>query len=151
MLHIVPGRQINHVQELAVDGRSLRRSTDLEVLLGENLEVDLVEVEVMALLGYVLNDPFLHRSLSGHDRRRFVGVEHHGLLACAYLGDEELSCLIILAEPEDAGGRHWLATEPAKPLLAIAQRSEIADVIMFTPFINVVMLSQRNVENRPGW
>src|SRR5882724_9377693 len=137
MLHIVPGRQINHVQELAVDGRSFRRSTELEVLLGENLEVDLVQVEVMALLGYVLNDPFLHRSLSGHDRWRLVGVEHHRLLVCAYLGDEELSSLIILAELENAGGRHWRAAEPAKPLLAIAQRSEISDVIMFTPLINV--------------
>src|SRR5258708_20708369 len=130
MLHIVPGRQINHVQELAVDGRRLRRSTDLEVLRGENLEVDLVQVEVMALLGYVLNDPFLHRSLSGHDRWRLVGVEHHGLLACAYLGDEELIGLIVLAELENAGGRHWLATESAKPLLASVQTSEIADVVI---------------------
>src|SRR5258708_24098650 len=136
MLHIVPGRQINHVQELAVDGRGFRRSTDLEVLLGKNLEVDLVQVEVMALLGYVLNDPFLHRPLSGHDRWRFVSVEHHRLLSCAYLGDEELIGLIILAELEDAGGRHWLATESAKPLLASAQSSEIGDF-----FIAVSMLS----------
>src|SRR5260370_3259316 len=141
MLHLVPGRQINHVQELAVDGRSLRRSIDLEVLLGENLEVDLVQVEVMALLSYVLNDPFLHRSLSGHDRWRLVGVEHHGLLDCSYLGDEELIGLIVLAELEDTGGRHWRATESAKPLLASAQSTEIADVVMFTSFIAAVMLS----------
>jgi hypothetical protein len=53
------------------------------------------------------------------------------------LGDEEL-ILIILAELEDAGGRHWLATEPAKPLLASAQSSEIAD---FVTFIAIIMLS----------
>src|SRR5260370_20133491 len=114
MLPAVPGRQVNRIQEPAVRGRHLCGSIDLEVLLGENLEVDLVQVEVMALLGYVLNDPFLHRSLRGHHRWRLVGVEHHGLLACAYLGDEELSSLVVLAELKYAGGRHWLATEPAK-------------------------------------
>src|SRR5207253_927357 len=109
--------------------------------LGENLEVDLVQVEVMALLSLVLNDPFLHRSLSDHDRRRLVGVEHHGLLACAYLSDEELIGLIILAELEDVNGRHWHAAECAKPLLASVQSSEIAAVVVFTSLISVVMSS----------
>ena len=92
--------------------------------------MNLVQVEVMALLSYVLNDPSLHRSLSGHDRWRLVGVEHHRLLACAYLGDEELTGLIVLAELEDPGGRHWCATESAKSLLASVQTSEIADVVI---------------------
>ena len=87
-----------------------------------------------------MNDPFLHRSLSGHDRCRLVGVEDHRLLACAHLGDEELIGLIILAELEDAGGRHWRAAESAKPLLASVQTSEIAEVVVFTSFISFVII-----------
>jgi len=84
----------------------------------------------MALLSYVLNDPSLHRSLSGHDRWRLVGVEHHRLLACAYLGDEELTGLIVSLNWKtrvvDTGAllsppnRCWLVFKPVK----------IADVVI---------------------
>src|SRR4029077_5485369 len=53
ILHVVPEWSLDHVQELAVDGRRLRTAIDLEVVLGENLEVDLVHVEFMVLLSYV--------------------------------------------------------------------------------------------------
>jgi len=46
------------------------------------------------------------------------------------LGDEELTGLIVLAELEDPGGRHWCATESAKSPLASVQTSEIADVVI---------------------
>jgi len=43
--------------------------------------VDLVHVEFMVLLRYVLNDPFFHRFPAWYDRRRIVVVEQRWLLA----------------------------------------------------------------------
>src|SRR6266478_5559327 len=66
--------------------------------------MDLVLVEFMILPGYVLNNPFFHRSLRGHDRWRIVVVEECWLLARAHLGNEELGGL-NLAELEGTRGR----------------------------------------------
>src|SRR6516225_263839 len=83
-------------------------------------------MEFMILLGYVLNKPFLHRSLRSHHGGRIVVVEHGGKLAGADLGDEELGGL-ILAELEDArGGRVGLA-DPAEPPLMSVQPRKGAD------------------------
>src|SRR5260370_40461590 len=68
-------RDLHHVQELTVDARRLLGPVDLEVVLGEHLEMNLVLVELMGFPGVVLDDPFLHRSLRGDDRRRLVVVE----------------------------------------------------------------------------
>lgn len=86
-----PEWNLNHVQKLTVDGRGLLRSIDLEVVLRENLEMDLVHMKFMVLPSYVLNIPLFDESLRGNHRRRIVVVEHHWLLARAYLGDEEFS------------------------------------------------------------
>src|SRR5258708_6590118 len=112
-----PERDFNHVRKLPGNGRRLRVVIDLEVVLRLDQEVDLVHVEFVVLLGYVLNDPLFHRSLCGHDRWRIVAVEQRWLLARAYLRNKELGRL-YLAELEGARGRDGLAADPAKPLLA---------------------------------
>ena len=68
-------RHLDHIQELAVDGWRLLTAVDLEVVLGQNHEMDLVLVQFVVLAGVVLDDPFLHGSLGGDDRRRVVIVE----------------------------------------------------------------------------
>src|SRR5437879_12759371 len=91
--------------------------------------MDLVLVEFMVLSGYVLDNPFFHRSLRGHDRWRIVVVEQRWLLARAHLGNEELGRL-NLAELERTRGRHGLAAQSAKSLVADGYPSVGADAII---------------------
>ena len=147
ILGVVPERDFDHVQELAVDSRRLRRSVDLEVVLGENLEVDLVHVEFVVLLGGVLNDPLLHRTLRGHDRRRVVVVEQRRLLARAHLGNEELRRLVF-AELERAGRRHRGAAHAAKAPLAAAQSRGRGDFVVRAA-VDAAAVGQHNVEYGP--
>ena len=60
-------RNLDHVEELAVDGRRLHAAVGFEVVLLQHLEMDLVLVEFVILLSAVLDDPLLHGSLGGDD------------------------------------------------------------------------------------
>jgi hypothetical protein len=51
-------------------------SIGLKVVLGENLEVYLVQVKLVVLPGSILNSPMLDRSLRCNDGGRIVIVEH---------------------------------------------------------------------------
>jgi hypothetical protein len=69
-------RNLNHIQEPAVDGRRLMAAIGFEVVLLQDHEMDLVLMEFVILAGVVLDDPLLHGSLGGDDRRRVVIVEY---------------------------------------------------------------------------
>ena len=60
-------RNLDHVEELAVDGRRLHAAVGFEVVLLQHLEMDLVLVEFVVLLSAILNDPLLHGSLGSDD------------------------------------------------------------------------------------
>jgi hypothetical protein len=60
-------RNLNHIQELTVDGRRLLTAVNLEVVLRQHHEMDLVLVEFVVLAGVVLDEPLLHGSLGGDD------------------------------------------------------------------------------------
>src|SRR5258708_11407595 len=101
----------------------------------------------MVLLGDVLDDRFLHRSLRGNDRRRIVVVEQQCRLADD--GNEELGRL-NLAELEGAGSRYWHTVESAKPLVAGTRSSEITYIVSRgRPFV-FTLACQRNVKYGPG-
>ena len=63
----VAERNLDHVKELAVDGRCLHAAVGFEVVLLEHLEMDLVLMEFVVFLSAVLDDPLLHGSLGGDD------------------------------------------------------------------------------------
>ena|SRR5215469_424934 len=71
----IPEWNLNHIQVLASDDRSLWRAVEFEVILRFNQEVNLVKVEGVAFLSSVLNDPPFDRALRGHNVRRSVGIE----------------------------------------------------------------------------
>src|SRR5579864_3911780 len=115
VLHVVPERHLDHVCELANDGRRGWIAVYLIVVLRKNLEVDLVEMPLMVLLGYVADNPFLHRTLRGDDRWRIVVVKERR--RCSVDGNEKLSWL-DLTEGQVAGSSHGYAAESAEPLLS---------------------------------
>jgi hypothetical protein len=98
----VPGRNLDHVEELVEDARSLHRVVGFKVVLRLHQEVHLVEVELVVLQSVILDGPLFHRSLSCGDRRRSVGIED--LLRLALHSHEELLCGLVLVEVDQARG-----------------------------------------------
>src|SRR5437764_2093067 len=84
----IPEWYLDHVQELPVDPRRLHAAVDLEIVLGQYLEMDLVEVEFMMFRRAVLDGPVLDRTLPGDDGRRVIGVEEHR--SCSVHGNKKV-------------------------------------------------------------
>jgi hypothetical protein len=68
----IPGRHLDHVQVLADNRGRLRVSIELEVVLGFDQKVKLVEVKLVVFERPVLDDPLFHSSLGGHDVGRKI-------------------------------------------------------------------------------
>src|SRR5260370_8759833 len=72
---LVPEWNLDRIQVLAVDGGCLVGAVEFEVVLRFHQEVNLMDVKCVIFERTVLDGPLFHRSLSGHDVGRSIGIE----------------------------------------------------------------------------
>src|SRR5579864_3202424 len=155
-------RDLNHVQELAVNRRLGGSAVGHKVVLRQHLEVNLVLVQFVVFAGVVLDQPFLHRSLNGGDRRRVVAVKRrvqrirlNGALSSSRSHapggvDEECASIFDLLEEHRARDRGGHVHDSAEALLVGVQRGELCDSIIRKRLIGIRIAHNHHIQQWTG-
>src|ERR1700756_5123021 len=127
---LVPEWNLDRIQVLAVDGGCLLGAVQFEVVLRFHQKVNLMDVKFVIFGRTVLDGPLFHRSLSGHDVGRSIGIEQ--VLRLAFHVHEELRWVCgddVLVEEHRALYRYGCGAKPGEPLLSCAHRAKRSDLI----------------------
>src|ERR1700730_9180418 len=129
---LVPEWNLDRIQVLTGDGGCLLGAVDFEVVLRFHQEVNLMDVKFVMLERTVLDGPLFHRSLSGHDVGRTIGIEH--VLRLAFHVHEELRWALVdvLVEEQRTLYRYGRGAKPAEALLSYAHRARVHIILIAT-------------------
>src|SRR6202048_3614856 len=129
---LVPEWNLDRVQVLAGDGGCLLGAVDFEIVLRSHQEVNLMDVKFVMLERTVLDGPLFHRSLSGHDVRRSIGIEQ--VLRLAFHVHEELrrNHTDVLVEEQRTLYRYGCGAQPGEALLSRAHPADVHIIISAT-------------------
>src|ERR1700676_3980221 len=127
---LVPERNLDRIQVLAVVGEYLLGAVEFEVVLRFHQEVNLMDVKCVIFERTVLDGPLFHRSLSGHDVGRSIGIEY--VLRLPLHVHEELRWVLayVLVEERRALYRHGCGGKSGEALLSCAYRVKPSNLIV---------------------
>src|ERR1700682_408023 len=137
---LVPECNLDRIQVLAVDGGCLLGAVEFEVVLRFHQEVNLMDVKCVNFGRTVFDDPLFHRSLSGHDVGRSIGIEQ--VLRLPLHVHEELRW--ILVEEHRALYRHGCGAKSGEALLSCAhrvKRSNLNVTAIVLIMVNVMIIA----------